>query len=242
MAFINDRERLTFIDYSKLNTSSLNTDGWRHYPAHLEGSDAKLLATLLDNEGCGLVNLLSIWNSPLTKLFAYIIYAVATNEQGPMKTIITPRTGGEGMSDDVQSVCGLGSIHSLVLFVCFLGSQHTWFLEFWSIRLSLMRKLNNSESCDGMEQNCLHTLTVSFSVDVPCLWTTPGDSWLEPLCVWSSTIASSLLTAYQGLRGTRLWPRRVAWCQSLNTSLWLVRTRSDGVKNRDVFSLCWLTE
>lgn len=78
---------------------------------------------------------------------------------------------------------------------------------------------------------------VFLCVDAPCLWTTPGVSWLEPLCVWSSTIACSLPTAYRGLRGTHSWPRRVAWCQNLNTSLWLVKTRSDRGKNTSKVNL-----
>lgn len=68
--------------------------------------------------------------------------------------------------------------------------------------------------------------TACLCSDMHCLWNMLGVSWPVLLFAWSSTIGSSLPTASRAPRETHWWPRRAAWCQNLNTSLWLVKTRS----------------
>lgn len=88
-----------------------------------------LVVRLIDNEGCGLVNLVLIWDGPLTKWFAYIIYTVrcnvATQEQGQMQRIITTCTEGVRRSDHVQYVCCSGSVFKKKTVFSFLGLLHT---------------------------------------------------------------------------------------------------------------------
>lgn len=99
----------------------------------------------------------------------------------------------------------------------------------WWVRKNKTRSCVDSSVCLKQTKN-VDSLTCPY-LDVHCRWTTLGVSWLEPPCVWSSTTACSLPTVYQGLRGTRWWPRRAAWCLNLSTSSWLVKTRSDGAKS-----------